>query len=365
MSFWGGPIQGSDANHASAIEEALAAVQDCMARSPAPWPDAWRQEYLNTIREAISSDPNASQFLRRLEILRGGFALYWADLKNTPERSHFEVRRAQIRWYVENLMAAELPGEEETALLRHQYENLANHAAEGLLAQFSFLDPNEVRNAKAAYLADCYREIDAPLQPIFLTPLSQGQMEQINGRWHDLRYARVDLLHQLRATPQSPTENRSTPSGQTHPDHLLTRRSLKQLRSQIWVLVAPDTDYYLAAATKDLDAQKRRAQLMLRIRSREARQSMAVVQTEYLSFLVAALLETPACLSPGEIQKARQLNHEHSSLEGGDAYELKSASSLTPRWCISGCMGCQYLRVFLCLTRAMLLCYRRTIRWQQ
>jgi len=63
----------------------------------------------------------------------------WPDLKTTPERSECEVRRAEIRWYIENLMASPLPGGEETGLLRHQYEDLANHAAQGLLTQLCFL----------------------------------------------------------------------------------------------------------------------------------------------------------------------------------------------------------------------------------
>jgi hypothetical protein len=89
-------------------------VKDCMVLNPTPWPQEWQQEYIETIRQAAIHDPNAFQYDRRLHILKEGFALYWSDLKNTQDRSHFEVRRAEIRWYVENLMAAELPGGEDT-----------------------------------------------------------------------------------------------------------------------------------------------------------------------------------------------------------------------------------------------------------
>lgn len=63
------------------VEQALATVRDCMIRCPAPWPQEWQSEVV-----------------------------------------------AAIRWYAENLMGAELPGGEEVQTLRHQYEDLAEHA---------------------------------------------------------------------------------------------------------------------------------------------------------------------------------------------------------------------------------------------
>lgn len=283
---------GMDAEGPSALNQTLSAVRDYMVRSPAPWPQAWQQEYIETIRQAAIHDPNASQYDRRLHILKEGFALYWPDLKNTQDRSHFDVRRAQIRWYVENLMAAELPGGEDTALLRHQYEDLANHAAESLLAQFSFLDANEVRNAKADYLADCYRKIDAPLLPIYLKPLSQAQMEQIKGRWHDLRYARVDLWRQLGGGRTSSSTNRSSTKGQPHPDYLLAQRSLEQWKSHIWAFATTEPEYCRVAAENEMRSQKQRREAISKARAEELRLDNATLQTEYLAFLLAALLET-------------------------------------------------------------------------
>jgi hypothetical protein len=287
---------GTDAGRASALDETLAAVRDCMDRCRPPWPEAWQGEYLDTIRQAASRDPNVPQYARRLEILREGFALYWPDMKNTQERTQFEVRRAQTRWYIENLMTSELPGEEETALLRHQYEDLANHAAQGLITQFSFLDPNKVQDAKADYLADCYRKIDATLLPIFLTPFSQGQIEQIKERWHDLRYARVDLWRQLGGGSTPAPANRTPPSGEQHLDCLLMQRSLDQLCGQLWTLIPGPPDYYRDAVSQEIDARKRWLQARADAKSQEDRLGMPVLQTEYLSFLLTALLETAECI---------------------------------------------------------------------
>lgn len=188
-------------------ERTLAAMRDWMVRSPAPWPDAWQREYVDTIRKIIESHQDAPQYALRLEILHKGFQPYWEGLKKSQDRSLFEVHCAQIRWYAEHLMGTELPSDEERQKLRDQYEDLCNYAASSLLTQFPFLDPNIVHTAKADHLGECYRKIEAPLLPIFLCPFSQAQVEQIEQRWHDLRYARVDLWRQLggdalRTTPQ-------------------------------------------------------------------------------------------------------------------------------------------------------------------
>jgi len=76
-------------------DQTLKAIQDCMARSPAPWPDEWKQEYIETIRSAVELHQDTPQYAVRLEILRKGFAPYWQGLKKTPERSLFEVYRRQ------------------------------------------------------------------------------------------------------------------------------------------------------------------------------------------------------------------------------------------------------------------------------
>ncbi len=275
------------------VQEILRIVQDCMAANPVPWPDAWRQEYVDAIREAVVSGRENPQYPERLRIVAEGFGPYWQGFAKNKERSAFEVRRAQIRWYIEHLMHSPLPGEEGRHALRHQYETLAEHAAQSLIAQFSFLDPNRVHKAKADWLADCYRNIDAPLLPIFLTPFSQAQIDQIKGRWHDLRYARVDLWRQLgggRTTaPESVPE---TADARSHPDYILTQRSLSLLRPQIWAVVAPSPDYYRAAVANALDAQKRKLQMTAEARSQESRLGNAVLQTEYISFLLGALMET-------------------------------------------------------------------------
>jgi len=211
------------------MERTLEGIRDRMVRSPAPWPEAWQRQYLDTIRNAIESHQNAPRYGIRLEVLYRGFQACWEGLKKSQDRSLFEVHRAEIRWYAEHLMGTELPCEEERQKLRDQYKDLWNYAACSLMTQFPFLDPNTVQMAKADHLGECYRKIEAPLLPIFLRPFSQAQVEQIKQRWHDLRYARVDLWRQVCGDATTSRENGPAPSLDAHTHYLLTQRSLSRL----------------------------------------------------------------------------------------------------------------------------------------
>ena len=91
------------------VDETVQVLRDCMAKSPAPWPDAWKREYFETLRRAIAPHLDTPHYEARLEILRKGFAPYWEGFEKLPERSLFEVRQAQIRWYVEHLIGTKFP----------------------------------------------------------------------------------------------------------------------------------------------------------------------------------------------------------------------------------------------------------------
>ncbi|MBN2182962.1 MAG: hypothetical protein JW715_13710 [Sedimentisphaerales bacterium] len=115
------------------MEKTIIAIKNCMAGSPAPWPNEWKTEYIDTIRKAIEPYQDSPEYAKRLEILRNGFRPYWEELKKSNDRPLFEVHCAQIRWYTENIMTTEFPGEEEKKKLKNQYEDLWNYAAGSLL----------------------------------------------------------------------------------------------------------------------------------------------------------------------------------------------------------------------------------------
>jgi hypothetical protein len=85
----------------------------------------------------------------------------------------------------------------------------------------------------------------------------------------------------------------------SHPHYLLTQRSLNQLVPHIWAVVAPGPDYYRAAVANQVNAEKRRLQSRSQAsrdeRRLERQYSRQVFQAEQIAFVLAALLESPAC----------------------------------------------------------------------
>jgi hypothetical protein len=290
------PAWGEGSAEPNSLAQALAAVRSEMTKSSAPWPQAWQQEYVETIRQVVLAHRDSPAHAVRLDILRNGFTPYWEAVLKNDQRSLFEVRQAEIRWYVENLMAGDLPTDNSKEKLRQQYKSLVEYATEALLTQFPFLDPNEVRLAQADHLRRCDRLIESPLLPTFVSPFTEAQVDQLKERWTKLRYARVDLWRQLGGGAGTTAKQARVASGNAHPDYLLTQRSLDQLRGQIWSLIPRRPDYYRNAVAKDMAAQKQRVQSQAEARAQETRLGVAVWQTEYLSFLLAALLETAASL---------------------------------------------------------------------
>jgi hypothetical protein len=301
----------------STAEETLAAIQDCISHSPPPWPDAWKGEYLDTIRKVVTSRQDATQYNLRLEILSKGFPAYWDGLKKGREKALFELHCAQIRWYVESLMDAELLSEQESLKLRQQYKSLWEFAADSLLMQFPFLDPNTVHEAEADRLAECNRRIEAPLLPIYRRPFSDADLDQIKSRWHDLRYARVDLWRELGGEKMA---------WNTH--HLVAQRSLNQLQPYIWAAVAPGPDYYRAAVAAQIDSEKHRLQSRFQASTEEKRlerqYSRQVFQAEQIAFLLAALLESARCFdesAAGEPPEQITSPRQKESAQGATTHE--------------------------------------------
>ncbi len=319
--------EGTDSADSPLRGKTLEVIQNCMSRTPVPWPDNWKTEYIDTIRRAISgvggqgsgvgSTDRRSEspgYAACLDVLAEGFEPYWQGLKKTEDRPLFGLQLAQIRWYIEHLMAAGVPNAEDKRKIKDQYQALWNEATIALMTQFPFLDPNIVAKAKDDSLADCYRKIDVPLLPIFLRPLAATQETQnlasLQQRWHDLRYSRVDLWRQIAG--DNPVETQDFASLQTrsltaHPHYLLTQRSLDQLLSQVWAVAASPPEYYRTAVANRANAQKRLLQAKSQAYNQERRlereRSRQFLQTEEIGFLLTALIETAQSARPQPADK--------------------------------------------------------------
>lgn len=314
-------------------EQTLEAICNCMARSPAPWPEEWKQEYIGTIRGAVESHREAGGYALRLEILRKGFTSYWESFEKSKDRFLFEVYRTRIRWYVEHLMGTRLLSGDEKQKLRDQYTAIWDHAASSLLAQFAFLDPKAVQAAKADDLSLCFRKIDTPLVPVYLRPISEQQVEQIKQRWEKLRYSRVDLWRRLDPASRMSSVNGGATVADTKRHYELTKKSLSQLLGTVWMVVPERPDYYVNAQKNRTRALERRYQSKRTARRDQQRleneRSRQLLQTEHISFLLAALLETPQCLdgTPSVVrQEQSPLEQQGKPAKGGDAHEVGNVS---------------------------------------
>jgi hypothetical protein len=231
-----------------------------------------------------------------MEALARGFEPYWQALAKDQDRPSFEVQRAEIRWYVENLVSLPAPSEPARRQLHDQYQALWDHAATALLAQFPILDPNAVRAAHADHLAHCRLYIDAPLVPLFVHLLTPENVEAVKKRWHDLRYDRVDFWRRLGGKAILTVGHPEGTSLQTHPHYLLTHQSLDQWLIHIHAMTVAAPDHYLQAVRDRNDAQRRHRQALAEAWTAEKRLETEyhgqLLQTEYLSFLFGALLET-------------------------------------------------------------------------
>ena len=231
-------------------------------------------------------------------------------------------------------MASEFPIEQERQKLRDQYTDIWDHAADSLLVQFPFLDPNAVQKVKTDDLSECYRKIAAPLMPVYLRPMSEEQLKQIKQRWDDLRYVRVDLWRRLGGGSKISDEKSDALSSKAERDYELSKESFSQLLGLVWMVVPQRPDYYLSALENRNKALKHRFQSKQNARSDQQRldkeHSRQLLQTEHIGFLLAALLETPKCLegAPSIItQKQIPLEQQDKSSKGGDAYAIENGST--------------------------------------
>jgi hypothetical protein len=311
----------TDSAEPAPLGQALAVVQDCMVHSPAPWPDAWQREYLTTIREALSSDPNRPNYATNIEVFRRGFLRYWAQTQASGlTQTEYDLRRAEMRWYCETVMAAEPASASEKAVLKGQLRDLCDYAAEYLQGRFPFLKAEYVEAAKKAALAEFEREVDSPLLPIFRRPLSEDQLRAVKANWARLYRRWYFIWREVRYEGAGQEDRSALQDVASHPHYLLVKRCLSYVPQTTWpTLERPPT--YVVDAIRKFDAEKaERGRINRQVAQIETdlamRSSNQVEQVEEWSFILTGLLET-ANTSNGLTPSLSQ------SLKGGDAYDLR------------------------------------------
>jgi len=117
----------------------------------------------------------------------------------------------------------------------------------------------------------------------------------------------VDTWYQLEGEAMISLDSQGATPPQTHPHYLLTQRSLEQWLTHIQAMAVVSPDYYRDALRRRTEAERRRRQLLSLAwkaeKYLEREHAGQFLQTEYLSFLLTALVETAQYASskqPGE-----------------------------------------------------------------
>ena len=288
--------RASEGVGAGPLVQTLASIQKCMRDSPGPWPESWRDEYLDTIRQTVTANKHSPGYSRRLDILTSGFPWLWESIEKSDARPSFEVHCARIRWYVEQLMEQPLANDSQQRILRHQCRDLLAFATDSLLTQFPFLEPNRVRMAERDFGNQCHRHIETPLEPGFTTPFSDAQFALIKQRWSELRPSRVDFMIGLGGEAVMLGNVDDSVSAKKHPHYLLAAKAINQFLNHIQAMTNPPPEYYRKSLRRRNDSVQRRYRTDAIARQQERHLAKTTygqtLLTEQLSFLLAALLES-------------------------------------------------------------------------
>jgi len=303
------------------VVEVLSMIERSVADPRIGWVGEWQREYVDTIRQALGEDHSRPDCAARIEILRRGFPQYWSKCKLSGlTQAEYEMRKAEIRWYCETLVAEEPASVSEKALLKAQFADLCDYAAEYLVARFPFLTPERVQEGKRAALREYEDELQVPLIPIFRRPFSKDQLQAIKANWGRLYMRWFFTWRYVRYGAEDP----DGPSGPTdvpnHPHYRFVKRCLSYLPRTIWPTLGKPPEYVLDAITK-LNAE-RAERVRVNRQAGESERNLAmrfsnqVEQVEQWSFILTALLET------GILDENRGPSSANLQ-KGGDAYELR------------------------------------------
>jgi hypothetical protein len=301
------------------LTDVLMLAERCVADPCVGWPLEWRQEYLDTIGRALREDPGTPDHFVRIEVFAQGFPTYWSHCQLSDlTRAGYELLKAEMRWYCETLMAAELTSPSERAMVNSQFREICDYATEHLKGQFPFLTDAYVEAGKKAALREFDGSLEAPLLPIFRKPFSQDQLHRIKSNWarsyrrwffvwRDVRYEAM-----FREASSDPNARPNDPQAE------FVRQCLAYLPRVIWPVVERPPEYVLEAMqalNEERTARTRAyAQTAEIERDLASRFSNRVEQVEQWGLVFTALFETAMagdnCSASIDPQK------------GGDAYEL-------------------------------------------
>ncbi|MCF7976181.1 MAG: hypothetical protein K9N55_20345 [Phycisphaerae bacterium] len=283
------------ADHTFLIERTIDSIRQCMAQNPVNWPKTWEQQYLDTVQRCLTKGRDADHLDDRLVIVQKGVSLLWSEIDISGcHRSRFDLYNAEIQWYIEQLMTEPYPLEKERPLKFLQFTKLFDYTRNSLREQFPKLDPGITEAVYTSCLKEIQKHIEAPLNPLYARVYTEGQLAKIKTIWQKNRESRLSLWRQLSCEKYATNSSQSDIEEYFH--SIFIRRCLGSITASLRTVGPSPPDYYQTALREYLihlreqleqDHDRQRAEYDLA--------STGIGQVERLSFLLYALMKTPAC----------------------------------------------------------------------
>ena len=282
--------------------QALAIVQECLAHCPDPWPQQWQRQYLDTVDRALRGDCNRPDYAAKIDVFQRGFTRYWGQSRFSGlSQAEFDLRKAEIRWYCQTLIAGKLAPPGETAVLRAQYHDVCDYATAYLRARFPFLKSKCVEAGKSSALHEIDNDLETPLIPIFRRTFSDDQLRTIKANWARLYMRWFFNWRRVRYAEDGPVGPPDPTNLADHPHTVFVKRCLSYLPRTIWPTMDKPPAYVLDAARKLNREKDERLRVNRETAATERNLAMRfrnqIEQVEQWSFILTALLETA---TPGE-----------------------------------------------------------------
>jgi hypothetical protein len=281
----------------------LEKLHDRISQGQTQWPEEWRAEYVSAVREILLKYVDTRAFGACLDRLDAAFPAYWKGaVCVTSDRADFELSKAQMCWYVENLMDRGIPSSDELASVRDQVCDLLTYAMQSLHGEFPFLSHAHADAALRATQGMLDGMITSAFVPPFQRPLSSRQVAQIKDQWDRACLTRFDLWRQMSYALYSTTSQGVSPDSKRSPYYRFVHRCLLTVVDALWQAGPAPPEYFVKAARRRQEeaAARRRAVKEARVAERRSVPpgDTTLEQIEQWGFVLASLIAGQAWDSP-------------------------------------------------------------------
>ena len=255
-------------------------------------PDAWKADYAVYVAGQLNAGHQLPDYEARLEHFRRGFPNVLSRIEpGTGLELATPLHKAEIQWYISQLMVGPLPDEASQILIRDQLRTLFQELSQVLRESVPGIDTVDLESATEDALRGCDIAISSALYPLFRRPFTPDQLEkfkkvvtaglpEFKTRYQSLQQ-REDLAQDETGLPQSPL-------------YILVRRTYGPVFTAMKQINAPmPKEFQTAMEHYKLELQKLDERLQLNQAASQQVESyfgVGLKQAEQWGWVIAALL---------------------------------------------------------------------------